>query len=151
MSKPWIGSLTVASTLVVLVLTSAGCATRSAAANKPAARSDDACVFSSTLDDYQPIDDERLILWAPGHRQPYLLTLSFPSTDLKWGLRLGFEDRDRNGLICGFGPDAVIVPNGIPDRITIRSMEKITPEKAKELLAAARKKTPKQPSRETSK
>ncbi|MEO7773106.1 MAG: DUF6491 family protein [Steroidobacteraceae bacterium] len=129
----------------------AGCATEAAAGKSDGkARNDDACVFSSTLNDYQPLDNERLILWAPGHRQPYLVTLSFPSQDLKWGIQVGFEDRDRNGLICGFGPDQVVIPRGMPVRISIKSMEKITPEHAKQLIDTSRMKPPKKPSPEAS-
>lgn len=144
--------IAVALTLVgtAFMMAISGCTTRSAAADKPAAkRNDSECVFSSSVNDYQPLDNERLIVWAPGRKQPYLLTLSFPSSDLKWGMQLGFEDRDRNGSICGYGFDSVIIPNGMPDRITIGSMTKITPQEAKAYLESARKKPGKKPPPET--
>lgn len=139
----------VAATVAAMVCT--GWAAHGVAGDKSAAaRSENSCVFTSTLDDYQPLDNERLLLWAPGRKQPYLVTLNFPSMDLKWGIQLGFEDHDRNGLICGFGSDAVVIRGAMPDRITIRSMERITPDEAKQLLASSRKRLPPQPSPESS-
>jgi hypothetical protein len=145
-----IGSATAAAVAGFVVATT-GCATGSAATSKAAAtHSDSECVFTSALDDYQPLDNERLILWAPGHKQPYLLTLTFPSSDLKWGIQVGFEDRDRNGMICGWGMDSVVIPGGMPNRITIGSMTKITPDQAKAYAeTAGGKKVPRPPAPET--
>jgi hypothetical protein len=111
-----------------------------------AARANAACVFASGLDNFQVLDNERLILWAPGRKQPYLITLAIPSPDMRWGESLGFYDRDNDGMICGYGPDAVVVPRGSPQRIAIRSMEKITPEQAQELTVSVRKGIGKEPS-----
>jgi hypothetical protein len=110
-----------------------------------AAHANDACVFASSLNNFEVLDNERLILWAPGRKQPYLITLTIPSSDLRWGESLGFSDRDNDGMICGSGPDAVVVPRGSPQRIAIRSMEKLTAEQAQELLASARKGIGKEP------
>jgi Family of unknown function (DUF6491) len=122
-------------------------APRVMAGEKPAgARAADACVFASRLDNFRALDNERLIVWTPGSKQPYLLTLAFPSTELRWGETLGLDDRNHDGMICGFGPDAVIIPHGMPDRIMIRSMEKISPEQAQELVASSRKGIGKEPS-----
>lgn len=98
-------------------------------------RSAEDCVFSSVVDDYSPISDEQLIVYGPGRRQAYLTTLVFPSSGLRFGIRLGFLDSDNNGRICSF--DSVLIPDGVPDRVSIKSMVRIDPAEAKRLIDAS--------------
>ncbi len=110
--------------------------TPAAAPGADKAKNRDDCVFARTLNDWAAVDRETLLLYAPTRKNPYLVKLFFPSSDVTFNVRLGFEDRDRNGLICS--TDEVVIPDGIPPRIPIRSMQKITVEEANALLAQAK-------------
>lgn len=120
-----------------------GCATSAAKSGQPEkstpSLSREDCIFASVLNDWSALSDDQLIIFGPGRRQAYLTTLSFPSSDLTFDIRLGFYDSDRNGRICGHGFDAIIFPGGHPDRISIASMQRIDPAEAKRLIEAAKK------------
>ncbi len=94
------------------------------------------CLFFRTVDDWAPIDRQRLIIYGIG-RVPYLATLNFPSVDLQFDFAVAFVDYDRDGRLCGRSFDAVQFRDGIPDRIAIDSLKRISKEDAKQLLAAA--------------
>lgn len=83
------------------------------------------CFFASTMRDWRPLDDRNLILFANG-RRPYHVELVRPAMGLSFGIMLGVYDRD--GRICPFGGDAIVVDGAIPDRIPIRSITRLSPE-----------------------
>ena len=124
-----------------------GCASVQTAAPEAAAANDKAreeCIFSVTVRDWSALDSERLIIYGISRKQPYLVKLSFPSTELPFAFAIGVKDGDNNGRICGFGSDAILIPRGIPDRINIHSVQRISVEEAKGLIEAAKpKKKPK--------
>lgn len=124
-----------------------GCATQqgaAAAAASPGNKAREECIFSLTVRDWSALDGERLIIYGISRKEPYLVKLSFPSTDLSFAFAIGVYDGDRNGRICGFGSDAILIPRGVPDRITINSVQRITVEEAKRLIDEAKpKKKPK--------
>jgi hypothetical protein len=124
-----------ASLLVLGGCSSMSTAPRGAAA-VPSPPGKDDCLFFRTLDDWSPIDRERLLIYGPG-RVPYLATLSFPSNDLTWDYAVGFQDRDNDGRLCGHGFDAILFRDGIPDRITLASLQRIEKADAEKLLDAA--------------
>jgi hypothetical protein len=90
----------------------------------------DDCFFASALHDWRPLDDENLILFASG-RRPYHVELVRPAMGLSFAVTIGVYDRD--GRICSFGGDAIIVDGVIPDRITIRSIRRLTDAQLDEL------------------
>jgi hypothetical protein len=92
--------------------------------------SSDDCFFASTLRDWRPLDNENLILFAIG-RRPYHVELTRPAIGLSHDVMIGVYDRD--GRICPYGGDAIVVDNGIPDRIPIRSMRLLTDEELDEV------------------
>lgn len=75
--------------------------------------------------DWRPLDDRNLILFADG-RRPYHVELTRPAMGLSFNIELGVYDRD--GRICAFGGDALVVDGAIPERIPIRSITRLTPE-----------------------
>jgi len=124
----------------------AACATPPAGAGDPVKSkplvSNQDCIFSTVMDDWTDLSDEQLIIYGFGgkNRQAYLTTLTFPSHDLRFGIRLGIDDYDHDGRICAF--DSIVIPGGAPDRIQIKSMVRIEPAEAKRLVdesKAARK------------
>jgi hypothetical protein len=100
-------------------------------------RSAEACLFSVTVGDWTALDPGRLILYGPGSQQAYLVKLSIPSPDLAFSTSIGVQDGDGNGRICGWGFDAILVGGGLPERIPIASVQKLTKEAAARLIAAA--------------
>jgi hypothetical protein len=123
-----------------------GCATTqgATAASVPNDKAREECIFSLTVRDWSALDGERLIIYGISRKEPYLVKLSFPSNDLSFAFAIGVYDGDRNGRICGFGSDAILIPRGVPDRITINSVQRITVEEAKRLTDEAKpKKKPK--------
>lgn len=135
--------------VVVAVCSAAltSCASVQTASPEAAAANDKAreeCIFSVTVRDWSALDSERLIIYGISRKQPYLVKLSFPSTELPFAFAIGVKDGDNNGRICGFGNDAILIPRGIPDRINIHSVQRISVEEAKGLIEAAKpKKKPK--------
>lgn len=116
----------------------AACATPPAGAadpvkSKPLVSNQD-CIFSTVVDDWTDLNDEQLIIYGYGgkNRQAYLTTLTFPSHDLRFGIRLGIDDYDHDGRICAF--DSIVIPGGAPNRIQIKSMVRVAPEEARRLV-----------------
>jgi hypothetical protein len=107
---------------------------KTGAAAVPSPEGKDECLFFRTLTDWTPVDRERLIIYSMG-RVPYLATLSFPNSSLTFDFAVGFHDHDNDGRLCGHGFDAVLFREGIPDRITIASLQRLDREEAKRFLA----------------
>ena len=122
----------------------AACATQVAGEGAPAMSppsvSKEDCIYSRLISDWSSLDSQRLIVYGSNRSQPYLVQLSFPSNDLSFNIALGVLDADHNGRICGYGFDAILIPSGIPPRITISSVQKLTKDEAAALIAAARPK-----------
>ena len=93
------------------------------------------CLFTTVVSDWSDLDREHLLLYGPGRHDPYLVQLNFPSNDLTFNVAIGVLDGDHNGRICGYGFDAILIPGGMPDRITISSIQKLTKVEAEKLIA----------------
>src|SRR5215831_13648098 len=116
------------------------------------------CVFFRTLYDWQTLDDHNMIIWAPNHRDAYHLYFLTPLVGLNFNLRLGFVDRDRDGLLCGFSRDEVVAPDpAFPQRASITSMKLLDADSMAQLEEKYKvklnrdykKQKPKEPDRET--
>jgi hypothetical protein len=91
----------------------------------------DDCFFAVSLSDWRALDDENLILFA-GRRNPYHAVLSRPAFGLSRGLEIGVYDRD--GRVCPYGGDAIVIAGVMPDTIRISSMRRIDLEEMDRLL-----------------
>jgi len=100
------------------------------------------CIFIETLYDWKALDASRLIVWAPSRKSPYLLVLDQPCSQMRFVDRIGFSDRD--GRLCGFGRDAIIIPGSFPERCTIGAIHRLDEQTAKKLLDGSDFKKPKQ-------
>jgi hypothetical protein len=89
----------------------------------------DDCMFASALSDWRPLDDEHLILFATG-RVPYLVELFRAVPSLSYDIAIGVYDRD--GRICAYGGDAIIVDGPLVERIPIRAIRRLTDEELEE-------------------
>jgi hypothetical protein len=112
-----------ASTAALLVGVSASVAAQTAKpARKAAAPTHSDCMFARSLRDWRPLDDEHLLLFGPGHTA-YLVELVRPAMGLSFNISIGVYDRDGN--ICPYGGDGIVVEGPIPERISIRSMQRL--------------------------
>jgi hypothetical protein len=136
MSEPWTAP---AAWLVFALgaLGAAGCATTGAPSGKAAAPlpGTDACVFMRNVYDWDVIDTTTMIVYAPGRRDPYLVKLFEPVFDLDFKQRVGFEDGDHSGMLCGNGAAYLVVRDETgPQRVPIVAFRKLTVEQARQLL-----------------
>lgn len=110
--------------IVVVIGSLSGCAGTAVSSGAARPTYDD-CLFASTLHDWRPLDDRNLILFANG-RRPYHVELVRPATGLSFDVMIGIYDRD--GRICPYGGDAIVIDDVVPERIAIRSMRRLTDE-----------------------
>jgi len=117
-------SVRVATLMAVATLT--GCASSSSLDGERVARSGASlagdCILGGRVRDYATLDDQNLILYGPG-RRAYHVVLMRRAIGLESGFTIGVYDRD--GRICHYGGDAIIVEGPLTDRIQIRSIEAI--------------------------
>ena len=136
-APPW--RLALGPALAVLVAT--GCtAGGSSATHAPPAPlpGTEACIFTVNLYDWTVLDDKTLIVYAPVHKEPYLVKLFAPVFDLSFHETLGFEGVEHNGQLCK--GDYVLVRGDMPQRMPISSIRSLTPDQAKQLIADSKQK-----------
>lgn len=107
-----------AATIVALV---SGCAGSGGSSTAGAGLPAD-CIVNRGVRDYTALDNRNLILYGPG-RRAYHVVMATQSNNLSGEFRIGIYDRD--GRICPFGGDAIIVDGPIAERIPIRSIEAV--------------------------
>lgn len=81
------------------------------------------CFYARSMTDWRPLDDMNLVVFT-GVRRPYHVQLTMRSTSLRYQDAIAFTDRD--GRICPFGGDALIVNGALQDRIPIASIRRLT-------------------------
>jgi hypothetical protein len=111
-----------------------------AAAQKPSGSKGGECVFARTIDNWNAIDDETLILYAPTRHDPYLVKLWRPVFGLRSELSLAIEDADNDGQLCDYSRDSIIVrsPAGTPESYKLRTMRRIDEAQAQALLESSK-------------
>ncbi len=91
--------------------------------NQAAFGSDNDCFLARIVTDWRPLDSRNLIVFT-GRRAPYHVELSRESTNLRFRDRIAFTDRD--GRICPFGGDSIVINGAMPDRISISSIRRLS-------------------------
>jgi len=124
--------------LAVAAASAGGCASSRAPSARAAAPlpGTDACVFIRNIYDWDVIDPTTMIVYAPQRKDAYLLKLFAPVPDLDFKQRVGFEDSNHNGQLCGFGNDLVVHDEIGAQRTPIVAFRKLTPEQLRQLLPA---------------
>lgn len=116
-----------------------GCATADPEKAGPSTTSEE-CMFSTSVDDWAPIDKQTFVIYGPGRQDAFLARLAYPTVDLTQKLGMSVIDDDHNGRICGQSMDSVAFRDAtIPGKIFITSMKKITREEARALIAEGKK------------
>ena len=86
---------------------------------------ENACTWFNTIDDWRRLDDRNLIVWA-SPREAYHVELSMPLVDLNTADSIGFIDHNRDGQLCGFGMDEIVVPHSpVFNTATIAAMTRL--------------------------
>lgn len=97
-----------------------------ATADQSTAKNGNACIFINTVGQYRSIDRDKIVLWAPGRRDAYLVELSMPLFGLEGSWQMAMIDHDRDGRLCGFSMDRIGVRDiGRPESASIKSMTKL--------------------------
>jgi hypothetical protein len=127
-------------TLALAAAAASGCASSRAGSQRAATAlpGTDACVFIRNIYDWQVIDLTTMIVYAPLRKDAYLLKLFAPVQDLDFKERVGFEDSDHNGQLCGFGDDLVVRDEIGARRTPIVAFRRLTPEQLRQLLPPTR-------------
>jgi len=89
----------------------------------PAFANDNDCFFAAAVSNWRPLDDRNLIVWT-GRRNPHHVQLSMRSTNLRSQDTIAFTDRD--GRICSYGGDAIVINGMMPDQISIASIRRLS-------------------------
>jgi hypothetical protein len=114
--RPWL--------LAVLLLGLAGCASiEGGGAQIPSGGND--CFWATSIYDWRAVNDSSIVVWSPGKRCPYLVEFALRCNGIRFTDGIVFDDRD--GRICPFGGDAVIVPGPGGDRCSIASIRRLSP------------------------
>lgn len=97
------------------------------------------CILISTIRDYTPLDDSNLLIYGPAKRA-YFVTLVHSTFELRSSFRLQFSSRD--GHLCPYGGDAVLVGSFGREAVGIRAISRVTEEQAEQLLVRYGRKEP---------
>jgi len=113
-----------------LLLTMGGCASTEGGARIPSGGND--CFWATSIHDWRAITDQSIVVWSPSKRCPYLVEFPMRCVGIRFTDAIAFADRD--GRICPYGGDAVIVPGPSGERCTIASIRRMTPEELADYL-----------------
>ena len=108
------------------------------------------CVFQRTIEDFDAIGDNYVVLYGMGGRKAYLAEIAGGCFDVKSQSALAAVDGDRNGQICGFGRDSIAYRNlGMVETCRILGLEELSDERRLELgLGVPQPKPRKEPKEE---
>lgn len=96
------------------------------------------CVFESTIDGFNALDNTHVVLFSMGQRKAYLTELEGACFDVKSQSTLATIDGDQNGQICGFGRDSIAYRRmGMAENCRILAMQQLSDERRIELGVGA--------------
>lgn len=99
------------------------------------------CIWIRTVRDYTTLDDQNLLVRGSGKRT-YLVTLLYPSFELRSSMGLGFSSRDDQ--LCPYGGDGVILDGLSPEIVRIRSISEVSSDQAEQLMVQFGRREPKE-------
>jgi|SRR5688572_17664082 len=85
------------------------------------------CMFQSTINGFDALDDRYVLLYGSGRKQAYLAELTPGCFQIKSQIALGAVDGDNNGQICGYGRDSLAYRDfGRTEQCRIMSLERLS-------------------------
>jgi len=110
--------------LAALLAVSVGAAQAAATTNAGKPSSGNDCVFIRSVGQYRAVDDDKIVIWAPGRRHAYLLELTMPLFGLEGSWHMAMIDHDGDGRLCTW--DRIGVRDfGQPQTATISRMTRL--------------------------
>ena len=98
------------------------------------------CLFARTINGWDSIDNETMIIWAT-RRDPYLVKLWTPVFGLKSEFSVGIQDGDNDGRFCDYGRDAIVVQEpGGPERYRVRTVQRLAEADAQAMIESRKQK-----------
>lgn len=130
-------------TALLFAFTLIAAGTRDASADELSAvdRNGSDCIWIRTVRDYTSLDDQNLLVRGSGKRI-YLVTLLYPSFELRSSMGLGFSSRDDQ--LCPFGGDGIVFEGLSREAIRIRSITEVSADEAEKLMVQFGRKEPKE-------
>lgn len=116
---------------IAATLSVGACASTASGSGENTFLSYDDCFFTRSITDWRPLDNRNLVVFT-GVRRPYHVQLSMPSIrSLRFEDAIAFTDRD--GRICPFGGDSIVINGVMPDRISIASIRRLSESQLEDL------------------
>lgn len=85
------------------------------------------CFSSDRVSDYKAISKDLLLVWSPNRHCAYAVGIGIGCSGIRSASGIAFSDRD--GRICGFPDDKVILAGAFSEDCSITAVEKLTPER----------------------
>ncbi len=89
------------------------------------------CIFSRTINNWEILDRQRLILHAPTKNRPYFVKLALRSHELKFAHQIAVYSKFDNRF-CPYGGNALFIDG---NRYTISAIKKIDKNTARQLIS----------------
>ncbi len=94
------------------------------------------CIYSRTINNWEILDKQRLILHAPTKNRPYFIKLTIRSLELEFVTAIGVYSKFDNRF-CPYGGNALFIDG---NRYTIKAIKKIDKNTAKRMIAYSKAK-----------
>ncbi|MCW8846387.1 MAG: DUF6491 family protein [Gammaproteobacteria bacterium] len=96
------------------------------------------CLFARTIHNFEVLDDNNLIVWAPDRRSPYKVEILGGCLNLKLANTIAFNTR---GMLCGYAGERVIYKDmGRKQTCVVGSVRKLSAQEMNALLVEYGKK-----------
>ena len=88
------------------------------------------CVFQSSINGFDALDDRHIVLFSLGRRRAYLAEVTGACFDLDSQVSLVAVDGDGNGQVCGYGRDSIAFRHmGRVENCRILGLEQLSDER----------------------
>ena len=92
------------------------------------------CVYQSSIDSFDSLDERHVVLFADGRRRAYLAEVTGACFSLDSQVSLVTVDGDGNGQVCGYGRDSVAFRGmGRVENCRILGLEELSGDRRLEL------------------
>jgi Family of unknown function (DUF6491) len=93
------------------------------------------CIFHSTINGFNVLDDRYIVLYGMGRRKAYLAEITGGCFDVRNQSTLAAVDGDSNGQICGYGRDSIAYRSlSRIEQCRILALEELSEHRRYELL-----------------
>jgi len=108
-----------------------------------------ACFYVRDVNNWDPLNQVNLIVYAPNRNRVYLLTIAPPAMSVRFSSNIAFTGIDNR--ICGRPGDRILIGAGVGERHTVMDVRRLDTETLDGLLAdrQAQKDKPDKPGEES--